>query len=147
MPIYYHIEPELHLLMYLGMGLCTGQELLQAERSAFHNELRKPGLKIIIDIQLAEIDFDLNDIRELIGRNRHLYKEGFKLEQTAIVTRSSRFGNFGEVFRILANELPINLGMFHNIPDAIEWLAIFDANEQILQIQKSLKDSSTRNKN
>lgn len=133
MPIYYHIEPELHLLMYLGMGLCTGQELLQAERSAFHNEFCN-WLKIIIDIQLAEIDFDLNDIRELIGRNRHLYKEGFKLEQTAIVTRSSRFGNFGEVFRILANELPINLGMFHNIPDAIEWLAIFDANEQILQI-------------
>jgi hypothetical protein len=112
MPINFKIEPALNLLYYMGTGLCTASEFFSAERTAFQNAQRSPEMKIIVDIQFGEVDWDLQDLRAVIALNKKLIQESRKLEMTAVVTNNSFFQTLGEAFQLLADGIPIKLGVF-----------------------------------
>ncbi len=138
MPVTYKIDPNLNLIYYAGFGLCSGGEFLSAERDAFNNPLRTPEMKIIIDIRFAELDLDLGDVRALIKLNRQLANEGRNLEKTAIFSKSSIFTTLGDAVRLMADDIPLKMGIFHNPNDALKWLDLPDAMERVSKIGESL---------
>jgi hypothetical protein len=142
MPFNYKIEPDLNLICYVGTGLCTGAELLKIEREAFHDTLRTSGMKIIVDIQSAEMDIDLQDIRDLIALNKQLMQEGHVLEMTALITHNKFFQTLGDAIQLLADGIPLKMGIFHTMQDAIQWLGLSESENQIIQIRDTLKEKS-----
>src|SRR5689334_12917894 len=115
MPIIYKIDPTINLLYYACFELCTGAEFFQIERAAFQDNLRHPPMKIIFDIQKAEVDVSLEDIREGIEYTRQLRARGLKPEKTAVVTKSKYTKTFSDFYRLLANDVPVNLMIFNTV--------------------------------
>jgi hypothetical protein len=144
MPINYIIEPTFNLLYYAGTGLCTGAELLQAERAAFQDARRVPGMKIIIDVLSAELDLDLQDLKNAVELNKQLTKEGHNLEMTAVITNNRFFETLGDAFRLLGFELPIKLGVFNTVKDALRWLELSEHEEQINKLLEGFKKQHQR---
>jgi hypothetical protein len=136
----YKIDPALNLIYYKGTKLCTGAELLKLERDAFQDPLRRPRMKIIVDVQFAELDTDLLDMRNLMARNKQLLREGHELEMTAVITNNKFFQTLGNVLQMLDEEIPLKLGIFHTLQDAIRWLGLYEAKEQIIQIRDVLQE-------
>lgn len=140
MPINYQIDPSLNFLCYVATGLCAGSEFFKAEREAFQDTRRRQRMKILIDIQSAEMDIDLHDIHNLINLNKNLVREAHELEMTAVITKSKFFQTLGETVQLLANETPINLRVFTTTQDAINWLGLSEHHEEILKIRNLLKE-------
>ena len=111
-----------------------------AERRSSQDEYRRPGMKIIADIRFAELDIDLDDIRGLIELNKNRMQQGFEPEMTAFLTRSSRFGNIGDIFQALADGLPVKLRIFHNLRDTVKWLELSDAEEEISRFLEKARE-------
>jgi hypothetical protein len=139
MAVQYKIDTDINLIYYACFGPCTGSEVLQLERSAFQDPLRRPRAKIILDIQRAEMDISIKDIHDVIALNKKLKSEGVELEKTAVITKSSYLEVFANMFRLMADELPLNLGVFYTTQDAVSWLGIPDSIEKVLEIQKSIE--------
>jgi hypothetical protein len=97
-------------------------------------------MKIILDTQSAELDIDLQDIRNLIALNRQLMREGHALEMTAIVTRNKFFQTLGDAIQLLADGIPLKMGIFHTLQDAVQWLELSESEDQIIQIRDMLKE-------
>ncbi|MBK8617069.1 MAG: hypothetical protein IPN96_08120 [Anaerolineales bacterium] len=70
--------------------------------------------------------------------NRNRLENGNKLEATAVITYNNFANTFGDIFRMVGEGIPINLGMFSTLPDAIKWLDLSDKEAEILEIQKEL---------
>lgn len=70
--------------------------------------------------------------------NRNRLENGNKLEATAFITNNNFANTFGDIFRTVGEGIPINLGMFSTLPDAIKWLDLSDKEAEILEIQKEL---------
>jgi hypothetical protein len=138
MPVLYKIDPNLKLIYYAGFGLCSGGELLNAERVAFNDPMRIPEMKIIIDIRYAELDLDLQSIRTLIALNRQLVKGGHEPEKTAVISKNSFLNTFAEAFRLLGDGIPLKLSVFDHPKDSLQWLEIIDRDDQVLKIGQSL---------
>jgi hypothetical protein len=141
MPIIYKIDPALNLLYYACFGLCTGADFFQIERQAFQDKLRHPKMRIVFDIQNAEVDIDLEDIRNGIEYNRQLTETGYELEKTAVISKSKYGKTFSDFYHLFAEKVPIKFGVFNTILEAASWLEMPDSIEQILKISDSLHES------
>ncbi len=143
MPVRYYIEPELNILVYVGTGLCTGQELLKAERLASQDESRRLEMKILLDVRHAEVDVDLNDIHDLIELNANRIKQGINPEPTALLTRTSKLDNFVEIIKLLAGDFPLKMGIFHNLNDALRWLELSKNVAEVNQLIEKAHEKHT----
>ena len=141
MPIFYKIDPDLNLVYYACFGLCTGADFFQAEKQAFQDQLRREKMNIIFDIQNAEVDVELKDIQDGIAYNRQLTEKGYELEKTAVISKSKYAKTFGKFYHLLANKVPVKLGIFHTLQETASWLEMPDSTEQILQIGDLLQEA------
>lgn len=139
MTILFRIDPEINIVYYAGFGLCTGQELLKVEREAFQHELRRPRMKILLDMERARLDFEVSDIYQIVAMNKELASTGYELEQTAVVSHNLFISTIGEIGLLLAGDLPIQLRVFTILPDALAWLEMSEAQAQIIEIRSSLE--------
>lgn len=111
---------------------------MQAERTAFHDPLRTPEMKIILDLRHTELDVELDDMRTFISLIRQLMGEGRVPEKTAIISFNKFISTLGDVFNLLADGLPITYCIFNQTRDALIWLELSEAEEQIALIRHSL---------
>lgn len=133
----FKVDPALGLIFYVGLN-ATGTEILEAEKAASNSPLRQPNMKIIVDITQGGLDFEWSDIKKVYRMNRNRLENGNKLEATAVITYNNFANTFGDIFRMVGEGIPINLGMFSTLPDAIKWLDLSDKEAEILEIQKEL---------
>ncbi len=133
----YKIDPALGLMFYVGLDT-TGAELFEAEKVASNSPLRQPSMKIIVDVTKGELDFDWSDIKKAYKLNRKRMEGGNQLEETAFITYNDFANTFGDVFRMLGEDMPLKLGIFSTLSDAIKWLDLSDKEAEIFEIHKEL---------
>lgn len=138
MTVLYKIIPNLNLIYYVGVGLCTSGEILQAERSAYKDPLRATQMKIILDIRYAELDVDIEDMRTLVKINKEIIKNGQMPETTAVISFNKYINILESTFQLLAEGLPVKTSVFNQLKDAVKWLGLSHAEAEIEQISKSL---------
>ncbi|MCX6066563.1 MAG: hypothetical protein NT121_12535 [Chloroflexi bacterium] len=109
------------------------------EREAFQHELRRPGMKILLDMEKARLDVEVSDIYQIIDTNKKLASTGYELEQTAIVSHNLFVTTIGEIGLLLAGDLPIKLNVFTILPDALAWLELTESQAQVLEIRSGLE--------
>jgi hypothetical protein len=134
----YKIVPELNLIYYRVSGLCKASDLLQVERKAFTDPLRRPGMKIIFDTLNAEIELEVKDIFDGVALNKQLKNTGWELEKTAVLSRSRTAETISDTFQLIADGLSIKLSIFRTLPDALQWLELQEYEKEIQDIQVSL---------
>lgn len=138
MTVLYKIEPKLKLVYYAGFGLCTSTELLQVERLAFKDPLRSREMKIILDVRYAELDVDIEDMRTMIEITRELIRDGHKPEKAAVISFNKYINILEETYQLLAEGLPLQTSIFNQLKDAVKWLELSHAEEEIDKISASL---------
>ncbi len=138
MAVFYKIEPTINLLYFVGFGLCTSGELLQAERTAFNDPLRTTDMKIILDVRYAELDVAVEDMRTLIDINKQLIKSGRKPEKTAVISFNKYVNILEDTFHLLADGLPLKTNIFNHLTDALKWLELSNEEAEVERILKSI---------
>lgn len=138
MAILYKIVPDIKLIYYAAFDLCSGGDLLNAERNAFNDPMRVPDMKIIVDTRYAELNVDLQEIRDLLSLNRQLVKDGHQPEKTVIISMNNFLNTFAEAIRLMGDGIPLQLSIFNHPKDALKWLELTEAEDQVLQIGQSL---------
>ena len=139
MPVTYRLVPEIELLMYVGVGACTVEELMGAEERSAHDPLRQSQMKILIDVFEADIEFDLSHLPGLISVNRARIDRGHSPEPTAAVTRHRFAVVMSQTLHFLTEGLGLKMGAFYTLPDALHWLELDDHTAQILELQETMR--------
>lgn len=138
MPFMYKIDEELGLILYVGHGTVTAQEMFQAERAAAQDPLRQPSMKIIMDLSDMEIDISLSDLRNALTLNRERLQNGGILEPTAVISRNTFSKTFGEAFQLIGADLPLTLDTFDVLQDAVHWLGLDEQFDQVAALRDAL---------
>ena len=81
-----------------------------------------PDICIITDIRFADIEFNLDDIKEMINYNQGEMSDRGYLLNTAVLTYRRTLSLLGEAFQLMGDHLPIKLGIYSNLHQALEWL-------------------------
>jgi hypothetical protein len=69
---------------------------------------------------------------------------GRVLEITAFITNNRFFRTLGDVIQILADGIPLKMGIFHTIQDAIRWLELSEYEKEIFQIRDVLRKKNLK---
>ena len=139
MPIRYTICPELNLVFIVVAGFYSLSELIEQEEVFSKHPDRQPNMKLLIDVGKAELDISLDDVKKAIAMNQARLDKGKELEATAVISANKFHQVFGDAYRLLGEGLPLKLGIFTTLSDAISWLEMTDNKEKILEIQKDLQ--------
>lgn len=138
--VLYTIDPSLSLLYYVAAGSLEFGDFFEYEQVAWRDPLRRPGMKIIVDFTLVSaLSYDLADIQRMIALNTSLLAQGHPLERTAVIGRKAYDITAGEIISERAQlAVPIEMGTFLTLREAVEWLELDHAYEQIAAIQERL---------
>lgn len=138
--ILHTIDPSLSLLYYVMAGSSELGDFFEYEPIAWHDPLRRPGMKIIFDVTLASaLSYELGDIQRMIDLNANLLAQGLPLEPTAVIGRKAYDITAGQIISDRAQlAVPIAMGVFLTLREAVEWLELGHAYEQIAVIQERL---------
>lgn len=136
----YTIDPSLSLLFYVMAGSVELSDFFEYEQVAWRDPLRRPGMKIIVDFTLASaLSYELPDIQRMIDLNENVLAQGFPLERTATIGRKAYDVTAGQIVGERARlAVPIEMGVFLTLHEAVEWLELGHAYEQIAAIQEKL---------
>lgn len=134
------IDPSLSLLYYVIAGSAELNDFFTYERVARRDPLRRPGMKIIVDLTLVSaISYELADIQRMIDLNANLLAQGLPLEPTAVIGRKEYDITAGQIVGERAQlAVPIEMGIFLTLHEAVEWLDLGHAYPQIAAIQERL---------
>jgi hypothetical protein len=124
MPIRYVIQPDLDLLLYVFEGECTSKEYFEMYHFAYLDGRRHHGMKVLVDLSRATLDFDTQGLREatmLMAENK---AAEFPPDHLAMLTKGTSLRFLKETLELLADGIPIHLEIFHNVHDAIRWLGL-----------------------
>ena len=141
MPILFNIEPALDLVYYAGFGVCTGFEYLDKEEAVTQDPLYRPGLKVIMDARNAEIDVNLEEIREVVKRIKRYTEKGREIEMTAVISYSEYTESLIRTILLLIDDVPIQVAVFQSLQHAAKWLGLANSVSQIEAISKELHHS------
>lgn len=138
--VLYTIDPSLSLLFYVMAGSVELSEFFEYEQVAWRDPLRRPGMKIIVDFTLASVlSYEPPDIQRMIDLNKNVLAQGFPLERTAAIGRKAYDVIAGQIVSERAQlAVPIDMGIFLTLREAVEWLELGHAYEQIAAIQAGL---------
>jgi hypothetical protein len=134
------IDPSLSLLFYVIAGSAELSDFFTYEQVAWRDPLRRPGMKIIVDLSLVSaISYELADIQRMIDLNANLLAQGLPLEPTAVIGRKAYDITAGQIAGERAQlAVPIEMGIFLTLREAAEWLELGHAYEQIAALQEKL---------
>lgn len=115
-------------------------DFFEYERVAWRDPLRRPGMKIIFDLTLVSaISYELADVQRMIDLNANLLAQGLPLEPTAVIGRKAYDITAGQIVGERAQlAVPIKMGVFLTLREAVDWLELGHAYEQIAGIQERL---------
>jgi hypothetical protein len=138
--VLYTIDPTLSLLYYVMAGSVELGDFFEYEQIAWRDPLRRPGMKIIFDVTLASaISYELADIQRIIDLNANVLAQGLPLERTAAIGRKAYDITAGQIIGDRAQlAVPIDFGVFLTLREAVDWLELGHAYEQITAIQEKL---------
>ncbi len=138
--ILHTIDPSLSLLYYVMAGSGELGDFFEYEPLVWRDPLRRPGMKIIFDVTLASaLSYELGDIQRMIDLNANLLAQGLPLEPTAVIGRKAYDITAGQIISDRAQlAVPIAMGVFLTLREAVEWLGLGHAYEQIAVIQERL---------
>lgn len=139
MPVTYRLVPEIELLMYIGVGACTVEELMRAEEQSARDPLRQPQMKILIDVFEANIEFDLSHLPGLISVNRARIDRGYSPEPTAALTRHRFAVVLSQTIHFLTDGLGLKMSSFYTLPDALHWLELEAHTAEIGKLQEAMR--------
>ena len=132
MTINYAIQPELNLLVYEFIGLVTADEYFKMYYAIYQDKFRHHGMKIIIDIRRSELDFSAQNLKEAVDLMRANRENQYDPDHVAILSHSNTLQLFAETLKLLSNDMPVYLNLFHNLPDAIRWLGLEDRETEVI---------------
>ncbi|MFM8876070.1 MAG: hypothetical protein ACKOGC_08355 [Anaerolineae bacterium] len=140
MSIRYNIDPKLDFRVYIFEGECTAREYFDLYHVIYINDKRRHhGMKVILDITNGALNLDSGSLREakqIIADNK---AKGYPRDQLAILTTESGFNLLMKAFKILAEELPMDLDLFYNPKDAIDWLMPAEEQEPSIRFWQNVK--------
>lgn len=133
MPIYYDIHPNFDLLVYLFEGECTAKEYFDLYHSIYLNDNRRHhGMKILMDLSKAEFYFDVEDLREATAIMINNKENGYPRDCVALLTKSSSIKRITDTLELMADNLPMDLDVFYNFHDAVQWLGLAEQEKEAM---------------
>ena len=126
------VNAELGLVFFVAKGYMKTKELVDLEKASFKDPARRPNMKIITDVRLANLDVDLDSLKALIARNRELNQSGWELEKTAFITNNHLLISLANSYELMSGDLPLQLKVCKTLEDAITWLEL-DADKERVQ--------------
>jgi hypothetical protein len=142
MPVFYTIDPTLNLLFYAALGICTGDQFIQAARQSTQDPLRHPNMNIVFDlVAMTELDFDVSTLRQGVTYLREWHGLGNSAEKTAIISKGNSAANSTLLssFELMTSGFASNWKIFRDLPSALSWLDLTASTPQVLQIQAAFQ--------
>lgn len=138
------IEPSLSLLDMVFIGEFSGRTVIEQEQRPWQDPRRRPGMKILIDTSLVtSINYETADFQRMIDLNKRVLAQGHELEPTAVIVRDDYDMTFGNIVDAIASAaVPIRMGIFLTLKDAVEWLGLGEHLEQIAAMQHTLRQEA-----
>ena len=140
MPFSNVINAELGAVILIAKGYCTTKELVEKEAETFKDPQRRPNMKLIIDLRLANIDADLDSIKTMIARNRELKHSGWELEKTALITKNHLLVSLARAYELMGDGLHLKMTICDTLEEAITWLGLDAEKERVLAIHQHMLD-------
>lgn len=132
MAIYYNISPQLNILIYVCTGVFTGATFFETGDKVNLDPRFTLGMKVIIDIDRAEIEASVSDLHLAVAKNKQIKESGKEMGQTAVYTQSTSLKFLGNALRMFSPEAPTNFGIYHDKLEAIRWLGYSETEQDVL---------------
>jgi len=128
MPGAYTIDLARSLVLSRGWGVLTDRELLAHVRALTADPRFARHFRQLADLRdVTEVQFTASTIREMVRLNPF----GAGARRALVVTSDVVFG-MARMYQILRDESPDELRIFRKVDDALQWLGIADAKEELL---------------
>jgi hypothetical protein len=143
MPIRYAIQAEFDLLIYIVEGTVTAADYFNAYKAAYLDARRKHGMKVLVDLYNAVLEYEAHDFREAVAIVRENHEAGFTPDHVAVVvTAGSNFQYFIDTIKLLADEMPMYLSVFYSPYDALRWLGLAESETEALHFWAMFKSGA-----
>ncbi|MBE0669116.1 MAG: hypothetical protein IH588_00880 [Anaerolineales bacterium] len=134
MPIRYDIHPGLDFLLYIFEGECSAREYFDLYHSIYLKDKRRHhGMKILMDLYKGKLYFEVEDLREareLMAKNK---EEGHPRDRVAVLSKSSSMSQLTDTLKLIADNLPMELELFHNFHDSARWLGLAEHENEAMR--------------
>ena len=128
MPGAYTIDLARSLVLSRGWGVLTDRELLAHVRALTADPRFARHFRQLADLRdVTEVQFTASTIREMVRLNP--FWAGAR--RALVVTSDVVFG-MARMYQLLRDESPDELQIFRKVDDALQWLGIADAKEELL---------------
>jgi len=119
MPVTYEIDAPRRLVRTLATGVVTYAEL--ARHLAEEERDDALGLAEVIDARGARTDLTPEQVRSLVAMTDALVRKG-RFGALALATDNDVAFGMARMYEILAGRLPVEIGVFRDLDDALAWL-------------------------
>jgi len=127
MPGAYTINLALSLVLSRGWGVVTDRELLAHVRALTANPRFAPHFHQLADLRdVTDFEVTASTIREMAKLNPF----GAGARRALVITSDEVFGMV-RMYQLLTDESPDELKIFRKMDDALRWLWIADAKEEL----------------
>ena len=120
MPVTFEIDPVRRIVWTVASGCVTYDEL--ARHLAAEEREDALGLGEMFDGRGATTDVTPEQVRALVTRTDALVRQG-RFGALAIVTDSDFAYGMARMYQILADPLPVRIGVFRTLDEATAWLS------------------------
>jgi hypothetical protein len=128
MPCAYTIDLARSLVLSRGWGEVTDRELLAHVRALTADPRFARSFHQFIDLRdVTDVQITASTIREMVKLNPF----GAGARRAVVVTSDVVFG-MARMYQILRDESPDEFEIFRKLDDALRWLEIIDAKEELL---------------
>ena len=128
MPAIYTIDPARSLVLSCGWGIVTEREFLAHVLALTADARFAPHFHQLVDLRdVTDVRLTFSTVRELARLNPF----GAGARRALVVTCDVVFG-MARMYQILTDESPDELEIFRKLDDALQWLGIADAKEELL---------------
>ena len=138
MPIRYRVDESLSLVFFMVDGNHTVSDLVRHHYETRTQVHYHQGLRLIYDVTRAEIEFSLEDLYTNNNLNEQEYAQQGYLLPVAIISNSSVLTLVSKTINLFSASLPLKLGAFTTLADAVTWLRLADEFPRIERIQQIL---------
>jgi hypothetical protein len=128
MPCGYTIDLARSLVLSRGWDLVTDRELLAHVRTLTSDPRFARDFRQLVDLRdVTDVRITVSTIREMVRLNPF----GAGARRAVVITSDVVFG-MARMYQILSDDSPDELQIFRKIDDALRWLWIADAKEELL---------------
>ena len=125
MPVTYAIDAARQVVWTVASGVVTYPEvvhhLVEEERDD------ALGLAEVIDARAATTKLTSDEVRSLVALTDTLLRKG-RFGALALVTENDMAFGMARMYQILVESLPVEIGVFRELGDAVAWLGTVRSN-------------------